>query len=222
MAELSVLTVSKRAGWEEQAYACLNNQTYKDYEWIVVSELPLVVDHLKAPNKIRTSNLNASLNHGLRHCNGRYVVFYQDFIIIAPGTLKRLVAAADKTGGFVTTATHEAGVFDGRYTGVDCLRPCLPEEWEANVAIAPMDAIRALGGFDEEYDDGWSWDNVNLAERAAMLGYTFWIDEAIQPQLLPHPKEPELHPDWTPNGEFHAERMRAIKDGRHPLRCDYL
>lgn len=232
--KVAVLTVSKRTGWEGIAIKSLDNQTRQDFKWVVVredyerscmgnpNELP--VREIHAPEGKRVSNLNASLNEGLRHClDADYVIFYQDFIELPDDCIERLVDIAEKTGRFVTTATiNHDGTMDGRYTRQDIVRPCEPAEWEANVAIAPMKAIIELGGFDEEYDCGWSWDNVNLAERARMLGYKFLIDESIKPQLLFHPKEPDVNPDLKPNGDFHAKVMQEIRDGKRPLRLDYL
>lgn len=226
--KVSVLTVTKRDGWQEIAEKSLAKQTYRGFEWVVVTEQLLGVKSATvylAPTHIpgNFSNLNASLNAGLRNCSGEYVVFYQDFIELEPDCLEKLVALADSKT-FVTTLTRNpvGEVDDGRYTWQDEVRKCWPEEWEANVSIAPMAVIRELGGFDEEYDKGWSWDNVNIAERAEMLGCKFLLDETNRPQLLYHKKEPELNPDMPLNGDFHVKRMQDIKDGKFPLRLNYL
>jgi hypothetical protein len=212
----SVLTVSKRAGWPlgpVQIQTALRGNGYG--EWIKI------IEGINAPEKTRASNLNKSLNAGLNKIRTDYVIFYQDFIELEPDCFERLLELADENT-FVTTCTknpdgkHE----DPRYLGADCPRPCTPDEWEANVAIAPMKAIRELGGFDEEYDDGWSWDNVNLAERAAILGYRFVLDESNRPQLLPHP--PAHDGELEPNGERHSMIMKEIRDGKRPIKCDYV
>jgi GT2 family glycosyltransferase len=197
----------------------LDKQTFQDFEWIVVSEQEVDVPYIPAPPKKALSNLNASLNEGLRHCNGDYVVFYQDFIPLPEDCFEKLVEAANSKT-FVTTVTKnpEGQPDDPRYLGLDTVRPCQPAEWEANVAIAPMEAIKQLGGFDEEYDKGWSWDNVNLAERAAMLGFKFLADESNRPVLIDHPKET----DMELNAERHYATMEAIRRGDRPIKLDYL
>lgn len=235
MPKVAVLTVSKRTGWEHNAEECLNWQIFQNFEWVVVTEdkyshscLQFInghpTKHIYAPKKTRVSNLNASLNEGLSHClDTDYVIFYQDFIDLPPDCFQKLVDVAEQTGMFVTTATiNHDGTMDGRYTGTDEVHPCEPSHWEANVAIAPMKAIKELGGFDEEYDNGWSWDNVNLAERARLLGYKFCIDESNKPQLLYHPKEPDVNPDLKPNGDLHAKLMEHIRSGAKPIRLNYL
>lgn len=231
MSEATILTVTKRTGWWKDQLKSYNSQTFKP-RWIIVAEpgirprssnIAKVADIIKSPPKIRHSNLNASLNEGLRHIYTDYVIFWQDFIDLPKDSIAQLVRSAKETGGFVTTATiNPDGQHDARYLGVDTIRPCMPEEWEANVAIAPMKALEELGGFDETYDDGWSWDNVSVAERAAMLGYEFFIDERIKPQLLYHPKEPDLDSTLRINGEYHAKRMQEIRDRIVPIQLPYL
>ena len=231
---ISVLTVSKRTGWEHIAEKCLKAQTYKDFEWVVVTEDAYShsclqswgntkVTHLLAPKKTRKSNLSASNNEGLRHCQGKYVVFYQDFIILPPDCLEKLVAlATDNT--FVTTLTKnpEGEEEDPRYLWIDGPRPCMPEEWEENVGLAPMKILKELGGYDEEYDNGWAWNNVNISCRAEMLGCDFICDESNRPQLIYHKKEPDLNPNMPLNGDFHNQRMKDIAEGKHPIKNPYL
>lgn len=235
MPSFTVLTASRRSGWQIDALRSVCSQSVTVDDWVIVQEEtkdrraatttvkspgPLV-HWVKPPRMTRKSNLNASLNAGLKRIKTDYVIFYQDFIDLQPDCFEKLLALATPDT-YVTTATINAdGKKDLRYLGLDCVRPCKPEEWEANVAIAPMAVIRELGGFDEEYDNGWSWDNVNLAERAEMLGCKFLLDETNNPQLLPHDK-PSDELLQLPNGEFHTQRMRDIREGKFPLRLDYL
>lgn len=225
---ISVLTVTKRAGWEKIAEESLLSQTYQDFEYIVVTEQPLTFTKLEpkiiqAPPKVRISGLNASNNAGLRECKGKYVVFYQDFIILPPDCLEKLVAlATDNT--FVTTLTKnpEGEEDDPRYLWIDGPRPCMAEEWEENVGLAPMKILKELGGYDEEYDNGWAWNNVNVSCRAEMLGCNFICDESNRPQLIYHKKEPDLNPNIPLNGDFHNKRMKDIAEGKHPIKNPYL
>lgn len=227
--EVTVLTVTKRKNWFKRARQQYLQQSVQP-RWIIVNEPDcvsrderMVAEWFTAPRKIRRSNLNASLNHGLNNVRTPYVIFYQDFIDIPKDCFEQLILDVKETGGFVTTATiNPDGNHDGRYLGADLLRECPPDQWEANVAIAPMEAIYELGGFDESYDDGWSWDNVNLAERAAMLGYKFYIDERIKPRLLFHVKEPDLDPTIPLNGGYHERRMAEIRAGDYPLQLPYV
>ena len=224
----TLLTVSKRDGWFERACEQVAKQIKKPNKWIIISEKPLEmhvdmpcpVEFWPAPLQVRASNLNASLNEGLRHVDTPYVVFYQDFIDLNYDCFSKLMKLVNENT-FVTTCTpNYDGSDDGRYTGLKKPRECRPEEWEANVAAAPMDIIRALGGFDEEYDLGWSWDNVNLAERAAILNCNFILDESNRPKLLPHELTSKLELEL--NAERHARTMDEIRNELRPLNCGYL
>jgi glycosyltransferase involved in cell wall biosynthesis len=228
---ISVLTITKRNGWVPLAVKSLECQTYKDFEWIIVYEpgvevleIPegLNATWVPAPPKTRKSNLNAAMNEGLRHCKGEYVLSYQDFIELEPDTLEKMLKSmGSKT--FLTTATvNPDGNKDQRYTGMDGIREIRPPEWEANVGMAPLAILKGLGGYDEEYDNGWSWDNVNVAERAAMLGCKFLIDESINPRLEFHVKEPDADPTIELNYEKHEKTIKAIRQGKKSIRNSYL
>lgn len=246
---ISILTVTKRDGWQGPAVRSLQRNFMSlgkkkghpaFYEWVIVAEdtgtknmkwlqeealVPIPFTILQAPPKKEGnfSNLSSSNNAGLKMCVGEYVVFYQDFIELEPDCLEKLVALATPTT-FVTTLTRnpEGELEDGRYTWQDEVRTCWPEEWEENVGLAPMAILRELGGYDEEYDQGWAWNNCNVAERAEMLGCNFLLDETNRPQLLYHKKEPELNPDMPLNRELHLQRMKDIRDGKFPIRLNYL
>lgn len=226
MHSFDCLTVTKRQGWEQGAWDTIRKQTVLPGKWIVIYEEPIKLPHFKwieiekAPEKVRASNLNASLNAGLRKVTADYVIFYQDFIDLPRDCFEKLISLADERT-FVTTATiNDDGSNDARYTGQDVVRKIRPEQWEANVSIAPMKMLKALGGFEERLDEGWAWDNVHLAQRAAMLGCRFLIDETNRPQLLPHEQTSKLK--LTINDHRCAESIAKIRLGEAPLKCDYL
>lgn len=222
----SVLTVTKRLGWEKVASESIARQTIKPKQWIVVyEEKPFNFEYAKpilvrAPEKRRVSNLNASLNHGLRFIDTDYVIFYQDFIRLNDDCFEKLLdLAGSKT--FVTTCTpNRDGTDDIRYLGVDSPRPCLPEEWEANVALAPMEIIRKLGGFDERLDDGWSWDNALLARKASIVGCNFILDETNRPKLFKH--ETKDHDTLPKNGELVETIIGNILSGKESINAGHL
>lgn len=226
-----VLTVTKRTGWEQIAEESMARQYIFPDLWVIVAEEPEkinitkfpanVVKIIKAPKKKRLSNLNASLNAGLKLIDSSYVIFYQDFIELQPDCFSKLLQSVNRHDTFVTTCTpNYDGSDDSRYTGVDKIRTCRPEEWEANVAIAPMAIIKQLGGFDEEYDNGWSWDNVNLAQRAAMLGAKFKVDESNRPKLHLHELTSKL--EMPLNYKRHMDTMEDIKNYKKSIKLEYL
>jgi len=230
VSSFTILTVSKRTGWEEIAERSIHRQTLKPAEWIIVAEntIPHTSNYfegwkktiIEAPPKTKASNLNASLNAGLRLIDTDYVIFYQDFIELQEDCFEKLLSLADEKT-FVTTCTpNYDNSDDGRYTGADLPRPCRPEEWETNVALAPMALIRELGGFWDELDWGWSWDNVDLAQRAAMLGARFVLDESNRPKLFPH--EMSSHNTLPLNGERCYKHIADIRAGKLPINVNCL
>lgn len=231
MKTFTVLTVTKRTGWEQMAWDSIQRQTVKPADWVIITEMPMAFQEpynhpegkptmIYAPTKTRLSNLNASLNTGLKQIKADYVIFYQDFIELPEDCFEKLLSlATPKT--FVTTCTpNYDGSDDSRWTGSGIPRPCRPEEWETNVAIAPITCLRDLGGFDEEYDWGWSWDNVNVAQRAAMLGAKFICDESNRPKLYPH--EMSSHKTLPLNQSRHTRTMEDIRNGKRPIKNIYL
>lgn len=222
MKTFTLLTVSKRIGWERKAVESVKRQTVQPKEWIVVCEELVNIEAtvLAAPIAINPSNLNASLNLGLAQITTDYVIFYQDFIDLPEDCFEKLLNLAEPMR-FVTTCTpNYDGSNDTRYLGVDKPRVCLPEEWETNVAIAPMQRLRDIGGFDERLDAGWSWDNVNIAQRAAILGVRFIIDESNRPTLLEHEQTSKLVMEL--NGALNDRLIQDIREGRSPLNIGYL
>lgn len=102
---------------------------------------------------------------------------------------------------------------------------CNPPDWEANWGCIPRKIIYELGGMDEQYDyEGFAWDNVNIAQRADMLGYRQYIDQTNECYGF-------QHDDWWPNPlkvekkspqEYHFKVMQEMASGKRPVKLDYL
>ena len=100
-----------------------------------------------------------------------------------------------------------------------------PSNWEMNFCAIPKSVIYELGGMDEEYDfHGFAFDNVNIAQRAEMLGHKTYLDQTNECRGF-------NHDGWWPNplkekkispAEFHRERMLASLRGEFPIKLDYL
>ena len=61
-----------------------------------------------------------------------------------------------------------------------------PAQYETNWAAASKKALNQIGGFDEDFDAGYAYDNVNLAERAQLAGYYIWLDPENPSYSLSH------------------------------------
>ena len=68
------------------------------------------------------------------------------------------------------------------------LHVCNPVEWEANFSALPISLMYDLGGWDEDFDAGWGYDNVNLAERIVAHNGLCWLDESNESFSISHEK----------------------------------
>lgn len=211
----------------------MNRQTAIPKEWIIVHENKAAlkkemagvyvdgkVTVIQAPKTGNPSNLNASTNIGLRSITTPYVIFYQDFIDLPKNCFRKLMDLANPYF-FITTCTpNYDGTNDIRYTGSDDIHPCPPNHWEINVGMAPMAALRAIGGFEEALDQGWAYDNSLVAAKADMLGYSFIIDEMNRPKLLPHELTSKLELELNDKRCYRI--LQEIEQGVRPIKAKYL
>lgn len=164
MPKISVITPSIRPEYLNITQSDLENQTFQDFEWL--TEIGL---------RNRGYLLSTDLNKMLRRAKGEIVVMLQDCIHIEKDILQKIVDSYD--GTFTTYPVgkvmklEEDPKWDWRKHRPE--REIDPHYWEADFASAPLEAFYKIGGYDEEYDKGWSWENVGLAWRAHYAGYKF-------------------------------------------------
>ena len=88
-------------------------------------------------------------------------------------------------------------------------------EWEADFGSAPREAFFQVGGYDEDFDRGWSCENVNLAQRVKELGYAFMVFPGMHAVALDHDATME-HPfrkEENYNGDLLAIKKDQIAQG---------
>lgn len=97
-----------------------------------------------------------------------------------------------------------------------------PNMWEADFAAAPRQAFFDVGGYDEAFNNGWSWENVEIAWRMQAAGYKFYCEPSICGEAIDHDKELE-HPfrDKLPNNDKRAEETRR-EASRGKFKLNYL
>jgi glycosyltransferase involved in cell wall biosynthesis len=216
--EVSVLYVTNRLGGIDVLKGNLERQTFQDFEVVMVDgqlrDMTLLTSFLvrlgsrlrqfaEPPRKDGTlTNIWAAYNKGLSKCQGKYVVFLQDYIWIPPGGIGRFVRCQERQRGFYTgvgnvgegpekTVDGALTIWGYPYYGpperIRWQDPRIgawdgqvvkvdPDMWENNWACAPRSALLELGGFDEEFDFGWAWGEKDLAFRALKLGYKSYMD----------------------------------------------
>lgn len=214
MPEITVITPSIRPWGVKTVKSCLEEQTFQDFEHIV---------KLSEPKD--KCDLCKKLNEALKEAKGKYIVVWEDYISAPPDTLEKFMKVADPkrfiTSAGGTTTDWKTIKWDWRHHRQG-FQEIEYQHWEMDLAIAPKQAFVELGGFDEEYDEHWSNENVNLAFRASKLGYTFWLQPEIKSiqwahdKFIKHPFRERFDPDW------HAYRIRKIDMGEFPIKLNYL
>jgi len=212
--KISVCTPSIRPEGLKVLQKCLQEQTWQDFEWLVEIGLPE-----------KGHDINAAYNRMIRRAKGEIFVSIQDYTVIPPDFLEQIVANyQDDTFttiplGKVKSLTDfsfddtSAVIWDWRKERTEGIQN---HEWEIDVAFCPMQGLRDIGGFDEELDRYWSFDNVSVGYRAARIGYKFALLSTVfavaydHDADIPHP----FRSKWNP--PFWALR-KAVYDLEHNL-----
>lgn len=202
---ISVLTTTIRPEGLKVVRDSLLEQTFTDFEWLVDINWTGKVD------------FNASMNRLLRRSKGELVVSLQDYIKTPPRGLQSFWDAYKDGQTFVTapvgicpTLDYENPRWDWRIHKDTCGW----QDWEIDWGSAPRQALIDIGGFDEQLDQHWGFDNVNVGLRAKMAGYEFTVlpeNKALaydHNAHIEHPFQPLRNPD------FHNQRLDDIRNGK--------
>lgn len=207
--KVSVLTPSIRPEGLKVVQKSLERQTFKDFEWLVEIGLPA-----------RGCDLSASLNRMLKRAKGDRIVMLQDYIKIEDDALEKVAQHSD----FVTypvgkTLDWNVVTWDWRDAGE--FREIEYMHWEADWASAPRQAFFDIGGYNEKFDEGWSWENVDVAYRAEKMGYKFYCDPSVRAIAYDHDAKIE-HPFRGKNeNQSLAEMTKGLAD-EGVVKLDYL
>lgn len=202
--KISVVTPSIRPDGLRIIQEALAKQTLQDFEWLV--EI----------SPIRTVDFNAVMNKMLRRAQGELIVSLQDFIEIPDDGLEKFWNAHKEEACFYTAPVVKEGSKDWRFYREE---GCKFDEWEIDWGSAPLEALKEIGGFDEELDKYWGFDNVNVGLRADMANYKIKVlndnvaNVIDHDKIIHHPYRDRMSPG------FHNHRLNKIKNG---LKIDYL
>lgn len=161
--KISVLTPTIRPQGLHRVQESLRKQTFKDFEWLV--EVGLGVEH----------DLNKAYNKMIRRANGELIVFLQDYTSIPDDGLEKFWNFYVENKNTFTTAPLGKTI-DGNEIKWDWRKYKNEidfQGWEIDWGACPKSALFDIGGFNEDLDKFWSFDNVDVAYRAKMLGYNF-------------------------------------------------
>lgn len=200
MSKISVITPSIRPEYLNITQECLENQTFTDFEWLVEVGL-----------RNRGFTLPSDLNKMLKRAGGDRIVMLQDCIKIDNDALERIDALTNDLWTFPVgqvTAFGDKPEWDWRELKGGPLIGA--HYWEADFASAPKQAFFDIGGYDEEFNKGWSWDNVEVARRMYRAGYTGYCEPTIRGISIRHDKI-TTHP-FRFTRESNAERAKESWD----------
>lgn len=213
MVKISCITPSIRPKGLAITQKCLAEQTYQDFEWLVEIGIPT-----------RGCDLSRAFNRMLRRAKGEWIVVLEDYIKIRPDGLEKFLEIADPkklyTGAVGMTLDYKDVKWDWRARGE--FREEDYSHWEIDWAFGPRQAFEDVGGFEEEYDQFWSIENVEIAHRMSKLGYKFYVmpnNKALQydhDKVFKHPFREKYNP------LFHSARMQDIEMGNKPIKLEYL
>jgi len=191
----------------------LAKQTLKEFEW-------LIEEH----NPEDPPDFNQAMNRMLKKAKGELVVFLQDYISINRDGLQCFWEQYQKYPDvFWTSPVGQIGgrnviEWDWRLYRTP-LDDCNFMEWEIDWGAAPLHALKKIGGFDEELDKYWGFDNVNVGMRADMANYKIKSLNTNTAVAWKHNEHMEHPYQKLRNPDFHNERLQEISQG---LLINYL
>ena len=197
-------------------------------------------------------NLSASLNAGCRAATGEIIVLLQDYIWMPPDAIEKYVrrfeqegreiivsgvghqyadpCSADDLDGLHSIWTEWPGEPRGAKTFTDPRAAkngfylTCPVEWEANWGAFPKKAWVDIGGFDEDFDASWGYDNCNFAERCQIAGYHVFLDTLNEVLCYDHILlfNEQKHRNESPNGQsLWHKKYRGMTKGGEPWKLNY-
>lgn len=199
---ISVITPTIRPVGLEPTRNALLKQTFTDWEWLV---------ELNWTGKV---DLNQSLNRLIKRAQGELIVFVQDYVELPEDGLQKFWDAYKERPAFYTVPVSkyddESEEWDWRAKRdgeIDWM------EWEIDCGSAPREALFDVGGFDEELDKYWGYDNPSVGLRANLKGYEMRCLPDIKCRAYDHNKH-VAHPfRGKQNQDFANTRLEYIRNG---------
>lgn len=199
---ISVLTPSIRPQFLDLTQSVLEDQTFTDFEWIVEVGL-----------RNCGFTLPSDMNKMLRRAKGDRIVILQDCIRILPNALEKINALSNDMWTFPVGQAREGETPEWDWRNTTNGELLGPHYWETDFGCAPRKAFFDVGGYDEEFNKGWSWDNVEIARRMYRAGYKAYCTTQIRGVSMRH-DEIISHPFRT-SRESNEKRAEESK-----YRCD--
>jgi hypothetical protein len=192
------------------------------------AEYPIMVDE---PKKLKGDvwSLNKAYNAGLREAKGELIVSWQDYTFARPDALQGFWehfkeepnTLVSGLGNKYETDSWDVMIWEDP-RGKDTFLSYYPtafNEIEWNFCSVPKQALYDVGGFIEDFDQGYGMDAYNVNERIASLGkYDFKIDQSLKSYSLPHGRVKDWEEkNWIHENRYGIMKEKMIKEGKWPI-----
>lgn len=225
---ISIITPTIRARGLALVAKALSKQTFRDFEWIIVTPLKgeefdweieegqkfdipnMTLVAVPQKEKGTVWSLNRDYNIATRLAKGNLIISWQDYTFAKPDTLANfwehfihesncLVSAV---GNKYENENWDIMTWkDPRIKDQESLRVVGFDQIEANLCSIPRCLIEKVGGWDEKLDNFFGMDCYGLFNRMAIEGTAnFKIDESIKSYSLPHGR----YKDWEEKNAIHG------------------
>lgn len=195
--KISVLTPTIRPQYLRVTEETLARQTFRDFEWLV-----------REGNPDDGFTLPADYNDMIRNSKGEIIVSLQDCIDVPEDFLEKV----SKMDFDMRAYTFPVGKRLTRKDGVQAVAwdwrafrsgEVNERSWEIDLAACHRDLFYDIGGFDESYSAGWSYDNVEVGIRAYAAGWRFFCVPELRGEAIDHDKEvPHPFRETRPSNAF--------------------
>ena len=235
---ISVVTPSVRPEMLAFVDKCLKRQTFKEWEWIVISPIESEFGNwVQDPPKRKEDfyRLNGAWNAGFKKAKGDLIISIQDGIWFPPDMLQKF------WDHYQTNPKAIVGAIGYQYERIENGKPegqmwrdprattnhgsfyeCTPKDVEWSVCSMPRQALFDVGGLDEEFDKYAALSEKECNIRMDMMRYKTNLDQSIEYRALHHPR---LSADWDEHYfkgcEYFDKCMKEILNGTRK-KLDYL
>ena len=235
--KISVITASVRPEGLDMVGMCLRRQTFRDFQWIVVSPFEYKHADLWVPDPPKPEGynyaLNRSWNAGLEKASGELFISIVDLLWFPADVLENLwvhyqfdptccVSGIGNQYELPEKGKPESMVWKNPLYKEEQFYKIPPNDFELCVASVPMQGMIDIGGFDEEFDKYAAMSEKEMAFRLEKLGYSFWMDQTIEYRAIRHPR---LTKDWDDRYfagiPYFQKCIQDIQSGKR-LKLDYL
>lgn len=246
--KISVVTPSIRPEMLKIVAKCLKRQIFTDWEWIIVGPENLLTPLGKelgyrysfrwvseSPKREGDFyNLNKAWNAAFKIAGGELIISIVDGLWFPPDTLERLwthyqndptlcIGAVGHQYDRMENGKPEGRVWvDPRVKKDEQFYEINPTDMEWCIASIPIQALKGVGGIDEEYDKVAALSEKETNWRMAKLGYKFYLDQSIEYRAIHHPRLSDRWDEFYQKGcDLFAKHLREINEGRR-LKLNFI